>query len=52
MSQGFMTVAELATYRVPEDVASPCRQGDTWWLVRCSMSGCSVFYERVFSIMA
>jgi hypothetical protein len=35
MSQGYMTVTELATCRVPED---PAPLGDTSWHAWCSMS--------------
>jgi hypothetical protein len=41
VSQGYMRVAELATYRVPTDPASPAP-------VAGYVVVCSVFYERGF----
>jgi hypothetical protein len=43
MSQGYMTVAELATGCVPEDPASPA-------LVGGYIVACTAFYERGFSM--
>jgi hypothetical protein len=43
VSQGYMTVAELATCRVPEDPASPIQVGG--YIVACV-----VFYERGFGV--
>jgi hypothetical protein len=42
MSQGYMTMAKLATCRVPEDPASPTPAGDTSWHARHSTSKDSV----------
>jgi hypothetical protein len=43
MSQGYMTVAELMTCRVPEDPASPV-------LVGGYVVACMVFYEWGFGV--
>jgi CxxC motif-containing protein (DUF1111 family) len=43
VSQGYMTAAELATSRVPEDPTSPTAAGG------CVMA-CVAFYERGFSV--
>jgi hypothetical protein len=43
VSQGYMTAAELATYRVPEDPACPAS-------VRGYIVACTVFYERGFGV--
>jgi hypothetical protein len=54
VSQEYMTMAELATCRVPEDPASPIQAGgggDTSWHVRHSLSEGSVFYHTDFSAL-
>jgi hypothetical protein len=38
VSQGYMTAAELATYRVPDDPASPPWQWDMSWHAQRSMN--------------
>jgi hypothetical protein len=43
VSQGYMTVAELATYHVPEDPAPPVLAGGY-------VVACVAFYEREFSV--
>jgi hypothetical protein len=43
VSQGYMTVAELATYHVPEDPAPPVLAGGY-------VVACVAFYERGFSV--
>jgi hypothetical protein len=43
MTQGYMTVADLATYRVTEDPASPAP-------VRGYIMACAEFYERRFVV--
>jgi hypothetical protein len=49
MSQGYMTVAELATYRVPEDPSSPAPAEDMLWRAWHSTSEDLVFLRIDFS---
>jgi hypothetical protein len=48
VSQGYMSMAELATYDVPEDPVSPVQVGDTSWCPRHSMSGGLVCHHSNF----
>jgi hypothetical protein len=45
MSQGYMTVVELAAYRVPVDPASPVQAGGY-------VVSCMEFYEQGFGVLA
>jgi hypothetical protein len=50
VSQGYMTVVELATCHVPEDPTSLFRWGDTLWQVWHSMSGDLVCHHTDISV--
>jgi hypothetical protein len=49
ISQGYMTAAELATYDVPEDPASPAPVGDMFWRAWHSMCKDSLCHHTDFS---
>jgi hypothetical protein len=47
VSQEYMTMAELATCRVPEDPASPIQAGGGGYVVACA-----TFFERGFGVLS
>jgi hypothetical protein len=49
VSQGYMIVVELATYRVREASVSPAPAGDTSWCARHSTNGDLVCHHIDFS---
>jgi hypothetical protein len=51
VSQGYMTVAELTTCRMPKDPSSSFRRGDMSWHALRSMSGGLVCHHTNFSAL-